>query len=194
MDPTFDPFNDRKARDIRNSLSAALVSDLVSGKDTCVERVAGAWMQEELPPSHRRYVRQTRQRYRRVAGKIKTAHIQDSRQQALVLWKAGLFFELHELLEPVWRSAHGEARTGLKGLIQAAGAYVHQLRGNTAAAQGLALRARRNLLAGRDHLGFFPDVDRLIQCLEAPSRPPPLLRPAQESDHPPDESNGKPGG
>jgi hypothetical protein len=182
MNTTFDPFNDRMARDIRNSLSTALVSDLEDGTASAVDRVAGAWMRQELRPSHRDYIRRTLQRYRRVAGQIRSEHIRGPRCQALVLWNAGLFFELHELLETVWRVAGAEARTGLKGLIQAAGVYVHQLRGNAAAAQGLALRARRNLRAGRDHLAFVGDLDRLIQCLEDPSRPPPTLQLAKACD------------
>lgn len=179
MDATFDPFNDRKARDIRNSLSAALVSDLVSETGASVEQVAGSWMLQERSPPYRGYILQTLERYRRVAEKLKSAQIQDPKIQALVLWNDGLFFELHELLETVWRGTRGEARVGLKGLIQAAGVYVHQLRGNAAAARGLALRARRNLLAGRDHLAFIADVDRLIGCLEDPIGPPPTLRAAQ---------------
>ena len=176
MDITFDPFNDRKARDIRNSLSAALVSDLVHGTAATVDQVAVAWTREGLPAPYRGYVRQTLERYHRAANQIQSAGIQDPKKQALVLWNAGLFFELHELLETVWRVARQpEARTGLKGLIQAAGVYVHQSRGDAAAARGLALRARRNLLAGRDHLDFVADIDLLIRSLEDPCRPPPTL-------------------
>jgi uncharacterized protein len=178
MNATFDPFNDRRAREIRNSLSSALVSDLAMEKGTAIDEVAGAWKSQELSPVHLGYIQQTLVRYRQVAVRIKSAHVKDPKLQALILWNAGLFFELHELLETVWRGSQGGAHTGLKGLIQAAGVYVHQLRGDTAAAQGLARRARRNLLAGRDHLGFVADLDRLIQSLADPSRPPPVLRTA----------------
>jgi uncharacterized protein len=182
MDTTFDPFNDRLARDIRNSLSSALVSDLGAGTDANVGQVADAWMQQGLPSPYREYVQRTLQRYRRVGGRIKSDHIHDPKRQALVLWNAELFFELHELLETVWSVARGQARTGLKGLIQAAGVYVHRARGSATAAQGLALRARRNLLAGRDHLSFVADIDRLIRSLEDPSRPPPALQMAEYSE------------
>jgi uncharacterized protein len=175
MAANFDPFNDRRARDIRNSLSSALVLDLAVEKGTAVEKVAGDWKLQDLRPSERRYIRHTLERYQQVATQIKSAHIVDPKHQALVLWNAGLFFELHELLETIWRVAQGEARMGLKGLIQAAGVYVHQLRGNAAAAQGLARRAKRNLLAGRNQLAFATDLDRLIQCLDYPSQPPPRL-------------------
>lgn len=176
MDVTFDPFNDRLARDIRNSLSSALVSDLGPETGVTLDRVAGDWMRQELQSPYRAYIRQTLQQYHRIAAQIRSGHIRDPKRQALVLWNVGLFFELHELLETVWRDKRGESRTGLKGLIQAAGVYVHQSRGNAAAAQGLALRARRNLLEGRDHLAFVEDIDRLIHCLEDPSRPPPTLQ------------------
>jgi hypothetical protein len=182
MDPIFDPFNDRMARDIRNSLSSALISDLCSETVAGIDRVTRAWMRQELRSPYRAYIRQTLHRYHRVVEYLRSKHVQDPEHQALVLWNAGLFFELHELLETVWRGASGEARAGLKGLIQAAGVYVHQLRGNAAAARGLALRARQNLLAGRDHLAFIGDLDRLIQGLEDPSRPPPTLQMANERD------------
>jgi hypothetical protein len=175
MDAHFDPFNDRKARDIRNSLSSALVSDLAVEKGTAVEKVAGDWKMRDLRSSDRGYIRQTLERYQQVVNQIKFARIEDPQYQALVLWNAGLFFELHELLETVWRAARAGARTGLKGLIQAAGVYVHQLRGDAPAAQGLARRAKRNLLAGQDHLAFVKNLDRLIQCLDDPSQPPPHL-------------------
>jgi hypothetical protein len=179
MSETFDPFSDRTARDIRNSLSSALVADLGAGTDVKVNQVAGTWMQTHLPPLYQEYIRQTLERYRRAAGQIQAAGIRNPRHQVPVLWNAGLFFEVHELLEGVWRVARGDTRTGLKGLIQAAGVYVHQMRGNAAAARGLAARARRNLLAGRDQLVFIADFDELIQSLEDPSRTPPVLRMTQ---------------
>jgi predicted metal-dependent hydrolase len=92
-----------------------------------------------------------------------------------VLWNVGLFFELHELLETIWHGTQGIERTGLKGLIQAAGVYVHRQRENIDAASGLAQRARQNLLAGKDHLNFIANLAQLIECLADPSQPPPRL-------------------
>lgn len=171
----FDPFSDRLARDIRNSLSSALVSDLSAGKADSVDEVADSWRRQALEPLYQNYIHQTRERYRQVKQRIRSAHIQDPRLQAVVLWNAGLFFELHELLETIWHDTQGAARVGIKGLIQAAGVYVHQLRGNLDAARGLAERARRNLSIGQDCLSFIANLAQLIHSLEYPSRPAPRL-------------------
>jgi hypothetical protein len=71
MDATFDPFKDRKARDIRNSLSAALVSDLGAEKGATVNQVAEGWKLQKLQPPYQGYIRQTLERYRRVEDQIK---------------------------------------------------------------------------------------------------------------------------
>jgi len=172
---TFDPFSDRTARDIRNSLSTALVSDLSTFKGQMVDRVARSWESQKLLPLYQDYIRKTRERYHQIVVQLKSAQIKDPRLQALALWNADLFFELHELLETIWHGTQGVTRTGLKGLIQAAGVYVHCLRGNLTAARGLADRARRNLLAGKDQLDFIANLELLIECLEDPSQPPRLI-------------------
>jgi predicted metal-dependent hydrolase len=68
---------------------------------------------------------------------------------AAMLFDAGLFFEVHELLEPFWLAATGEARQALQGLIQVAVGYQHRANGNLAGARALLadgvarLRGRR---------------------------------------------------
>jgi len=64
---------------------------------------------------------------------------------AATLHDAGLHFEVHELLEPYWARASGEAKETLQGLIQVAVAYAHLANGN--------LRGTRTLLEeGRSRL------------------------------------------
>jgi predicted metal-dependent hydrolase len=50
--------------------------------------------------------------------------------RAALLADAGLHFEVHELLEPLWFRAEGAERTGLQGLIQIAVAFHHEGGGN----------------------------------------------------------------
>ena len=179
MDPCFDPFNDRLARNIRNSLSTALISQLTRSEPDAVDRVAHRWERMQPASVYLVYIRRARERYLRVCRDIRSLGFQDPRRQAVVLWNAGLFFELHELLETIWHGARGAERIALKGLIQAAGAYVHSLRGKTGAAQGLAARSRKNLEAGRDCLSFIANVDLLVEALKQPALAPPHLVPAQ---------------
>lgn len=57
--------------------------------------------------------------------------------EAATLYDAGLYFEVHELLEPWWLQARGEAREALQGLVQVAVGYQHLANGNTRGARAL---------------------------------------------------------
>jgi hypothetical protein len=57
--------------------------------------------------------------------------------RAAALAARGLFFEVHELLEPAWFRAGEPARTALQGLIQAAVAFHHLENGNLRGARSL---------------------------------------------------------
>lgn len=171
----FDPFSDRTARDIRNRLSTALVHALTGGGNE-VAAVAGEWLARPLDEPYRRYVEEKAQRYREVLAEVRTTGITNVRLQAVALWNAGLFFELHELLETIWPKAAEPERTALKGWIQAAGAYLHLERGKPEAAQGLARRARHHLAAGAASLSFIVNLDELIQALDQPVPRAPRLR------------------
>jgi len=77
---------------------------------------------------------------------------------AAVLFDAGLFFEVHEVLEPHWRPATGAARETLGGLIQVAVGYQHAANGNLAGARSLlaegAARLHGARLSGRSCEAF----------------------------------------
>ncbi len=173
--PAFDPFSDRLSRDIRNTLSSALIAEL-SGEPQAVAACARRWLAAAIPPLHRDYVRERQELYRRIIARIRAAGLVDPRRQAVLLWNGGLFFELHELLETIWPDFPEPEHTALKGLIQAAGVYVHLARGKSAAAAKLAQKARINLHTGAACLTFVGDVELLIDELAAPKMPPPLLR------------------
>ena len=57
--------------------------------------------------------------------------------RAAELANHGLFFEVHELLEPVWFQATEPARTALQGLIQIAVGFHHLENGNREGARSL---------------------------------------------------------
>jgi DUF309 family protein family protein len=69
-------------------------------------------------------------------------------RSAAALFDAGLYFEVHELLEPFWFRAEGDARTALQGLIQVAVGFQHLANGNEAGARAL-LHDGAEKLAGR---------------------------------------------
>jgi hypothetical protein len=170
-----DPFSDRLARDIRNSLSSALVRDLAAPDGGHLAAAVDRWLARPLADAYRGYVRERTARYRRVLAEIRGRNLRAVRLQAVVLWNAGLFFELHELLETIWPFAAEPEYTALKGWIQAAGAFLHMARGKPDAARALALKARHHLLAGAAALSFISNLDRLIQALDPPLSPAPRL-------------------
>jgi Domain of unknown function (DUF309) len=58
-------------------------------------------------------------------------------QAAGSLFDAGLYFEVHEVLEPHWAAAGGATREALQGVIQIAVAWQHLANGNVAGARSL---------------------------------------------------------
>ncbi len=88
----------------------------------------------------------------------------------LEAYRAGDFFEAHELLEPAWMGTADLAeRSLIQGLIKVAAADVHAVRGNPAG-------VRRNLEGARDRLasglqgtitGVEVDVAGLLAAIDA---------------------------
>jgi uncharacterized protein len=171
--PIFDPFTDRRARDIRNTLSSALVAEL-GGEPDAVDTRVHDWLGQVTAPLYRDFILDRQLRYRQIVNCIRSAGIDDPRRQAVLLWNAGLFFELHELLETIWLKVPQPERSALKGLIQAAGAYVHQQRGKTDAACRLADKARMNLRRGAAALTFIVNSDKLLAELARLQKAPEL--------------------
>jgi hypothetical protein len=68
---------------------------------------------------------------------------------AATLFDAGLYFEVHEVLEPHWMVASGAAREALQGLIQVAVAWQHLANGNVAGARSLFLEGSGRLHGAR---------------------------------------------
>ena len=84
--------------------------------------------------------------------------------EAATLFAAGLYFEVHELLEPAWMRADGPARQSLQGLIQIAVGFQHLANGNLDGARSLLHEGAAKLLGqrlrGRDLDGFARAVIR----------------------------------
>jgi hypothetical protein len=68
---------------------------------------------------------------------------------AAALFDTGLYFEVHELLEPHWVGASGPERQALQGLIQVAVAFQHLANGNLEGARSLLVDGSARLKEGR---------------------------------------------
>jgi len=86
-------------------------------------------------------------------------------RRAAALANHGLFFEVHELLEPAWFRAGDPARTALQGLIQVAVAFHHLENGNREGARSLLAEGVAKVAGG---VGALPlDVNEWLRELRA---------------------------
>lgn len=89
----------------------------------------------------------------------------DPLECARAAWDAGLFFEVHEILEPLWLESQGEARRALQGVIMAGAALHHLCEGNLTGARGLLREAARRLAFPAPELPL--DLERFASGLSA---------------------------
>lgn len=171
----FDPFNDRLSRDVRNSLSEAFVETIKHLENQPLDACRIHWLQQNLPPAVEHYLIDRSQRYRSVMNTLKSAQVIDPSAVTAAFWNQELFFELHEYLEDIWTTETGQEREALKGMIQAAGAYVHREHHNRRAAARLAAKAVQRLSGRNRRLKRIANLDELCRCLENLSEPPPRL-------------------
>ncbi|HKJ66047.1 MAG TPA: DUF309 domain-containing protein, partial [Desulfopila sp.] len=114
----FQPFADRLSRDIRNHLSKAFALSLAEGSQTPFRKVAKEYLACTLEPCYHDYVNNRLKRYSRVFNHMQTLQA-DTLRLALMLWDEKLFFEVHEVLEPVWLQAEGSTKLFLQAMIRA---------------------------------------------------------------------------
>ncbi len=78
-----------------------------------------------------------------------TADLRQTLEAAASLFDAGLYFEVHEVLEPHWMTVSGAVRETLQGLIQVAVAWQHLANGNLSGARSLFLEGSGRLHGAR---------------------------------------------
>jgi hypothetical protein len=188
--PSFDPFNNRLARDIRNGLSEAFATALQCRNFGPVERAMQRWAARDLPPGHAEYIGGRMRSYRSAIQEIRERGLTDPLAQAVLIWNRGLYFELHDLLEAIWHRSGGDEREAVQGLIKAAGVYIHLEYRRSRAAERLAPKAAALL---RRHRGrFYPieGITDLTERLERNPQPAPKLGIAAGFHETPGSKNG----
>lgn len=176
----FDPFTDRAARDIRNRLSTAFIQALRENDAGRIEQIAEKCIADQPLEIYHGYIRRRLDRYRQVMRHFRQSAVKDPLDQVTVLWNTELFFEVHELLEETWQTTCDPLKQALKGLIQAAGVYIHLEHGHHRAARGLARRALLHLSRAGFAVNGFVDLKVLMEELGHLDRKPPRLRPSAE--------------
>lgn len=174
MTATFEPFQDRLSRDIRNSLSRAFVEATDRLDPEPVRRAAARFLSQAIGECYREYIAERLRRYEKALAGLRRGPATVLRRAA-VLWDLHLFFEVHELLEEAWLAAAGEEKLVLQAMIRAAGVYIKLEYGYREAAVKMAARALPVLVAHRETLAPFFDPEPLLQALTKPMFPPPQL-------------------
>ena len=96
----FNPFEDRLSRDIRNGLSETIIEVLENGSLRDRNGRSFSYRRQSLGSTYTAYIDQRLKRYEVL--QIETRADCGLLLQAAVLWDLGLFFEVHEILEPAW--------------------------------------------------------------------------------------------
>lgn len=162
----FDPFNDRLSRDIRNTLSGAFINALSRKQTSDYQAAAEKWLAEKPAAGYINYIQDRLHRYDRVLEKIIASRLDDALLQSLVLWNNGLFFEFHEHLERIWHQTSGDEYQALKGLIKAAGVYIHLEHNRQQASESLSEKSLKLIRQYSHCLAFITNLNVLIQRLE----------------------------
>ena len=108
-------------------------------------------------------------------------------ERGLELFNRGQFFECHEAWEEIWKRSDGDAKLFYQGMIQAAVAILHTLRGNRDGARSLLEKSRAKLDSlPAEHMGIAlgelrDGVTRFVETAERsagapPPRPPRIRR------------------
>jgi len=106
------------------------------------------------------------------------AHLDPRLLEGVRLFNREEFFEAHEVVEDLWHDARGGERDLLKGLIQAAVALEHHLRGNLAGLRSVGRTARAHLrpyapaAGGLDVAGLLAGLGDFLERVERGETPP----------------------
>ncbi|CAB1055972.1 hypothetical protein D1BOALGB6SA_706 [Olavius sp. associated proteobacterium Delta 1] len=171
----FDPFNNRLSRNIRNTLAEIFVDALLQSDKSGYQRAAEQWLAQNLDHESTGYIQDRLKRYDRAFNQIKVNRIKDAKLQALIIWNHGLFFEVHEHLERIWHTTDGDEYQALKGLIQAAGVYIHLKFNHRAAAERLAIKSSDRIQKYSDCLPYISNLKLLLDKLKNLDPAPPQL-------------------
>jgi hypothetical protein len=173
---SFDPRNDRLARDIRNKMARAFVKCLDPEDDLGpVNKLTDHLLAGHSEDIYADYVKDRQHRYLTAKSTITSQKIDDDFYRALVLWDNELFLETHEVLESLWIEASGTPKLILQALIRAAGYYIHLGVGNQPGAEKMAARACEILNKYRGEVPPFPGLNNLLECLTRREPVPPKL-------------------
>lgn len=158
----FDPFKDRQARNIRNSLAGSFLKALTEKDVSVFKRYGRACLDKYPEAEYVGYVKTRIAKYEEAFAIIEQRGFRAILQQVEIFWDLELFYELHEHLELSWKNATGKRRKALQGLIRAAGMKVHSENKNWQAAHSMGSKAQADLLKYGGELTACAKLDAIL--------------------------------
>ncbi len=169
----FNPFTDRLSRDIRNDLSESLLEVLEKNSIEPAQSVADRFLAPSLPAVYVDYINSRISRYKIALSQL--AGEEHVIETAAILWDLGLFFEVHEILEPAWMDVSGDEKRILQALIRAAGTYIKLELDYTPQARKISTKAIPVLEEFLEKLEPHLDVNSLVDSLKRLNTTPPKI-------------------
>lgn len=171
---SFNPFEDRLSRDIRNTLSSGFAEAIETEKSEYLFSLLKKFQVKKLPGYCTDYIEDRTLRYKQALKTLSTCD-KDPIHRSLILWDLELFFEVHEVLEHAWYTAEGSMKETLQALIRAAGVYIKLEYGYISQAEKIAEKSRAALLKNRSLLQHYFELEKLISALTRLQENPPKL-------------------
>jgi len=171
---SFNPFEDRLSRDIRNDLSESIVDVLAKRSLAEAETVAASYLQDEPAGPYKDYIQTRLERYARALDQIQPET--SLLHRAAILWNLNLLFEVHEILEPPWMVASGNRKLILQALIRAVGVYINLELDYRDRAAKIAAKALPVLTELQSEVSDEIGIDELISGIEQLSSPVPKIQ------------------
>lgn len=170
---SFNPFENRLDRDLRNDLGSALCKSIESGTTDRFEQTRADYLKKDLGRERRAYIE------KRTTALEKILNLMEDRmpgpektdQVSWLLWKEGLYFEFHEWMETQWRLANGPRKKAFQALILIAVACEHLQYRRVEPAKKLARKALERLGRYSDDLPAWVDLKDLTDMFNHPDRP-----------------------
>jgi hypothetical protein len=168
---------------LRNRLAATILDAVGDAHARRALAAAAEAPDTWLQPDERQWAALLAARARRASDALATlppatahAGLDAVLDTAARLYEAGLYFEVHEWLEPHWIAASGETREALQGVIQTAVGWQHLANDNVAGARSLlvdgAARLRGRRLGARGFDAFARATAAAAARLPSAAPPP----------------------
>lgn len=163
---SFDPFENRLARDIRNTIGAAFIHSVKKRATNPFLHAVQFFSSKPLTSDMEKFIGHRKKCLDSILEQLKDdSQATDFFQILLLLWGKKLYFEAHEWLEEAWMTRIGDEKKGFQALIQTAVALEHFEYNRVAPAKRLAQRAGKNLKTFSESIPGSLDAQLFINAL-----------------------------